>query len=126
MLAARRDALSSTRCTTTSSGSELRVCNSSWSVVVLGISRPFLLPATAGARQIAGQSAPQWQAAPASGSNQATPRSSQRQPRGRERGGEARSERRDAPAHMRPMIRVPAIDVRTIGIVSASSDSNTL
>jgi hypothetical protein len=31
----------------------------------------------------------------------------------------------DAPAHIRPMIRVPATDVRTMGIVSASSDSNT-
>ena len=51
----------------------------------------------------------------------------------RERGGEIYIYGRqrsgqdgDAPAHMRPMIRVPAIEVRTIGIVSASSDSNTL
>lgn len=41
---AQNGSLSSTRCTTTSSGSEFRVCSSSWSVVVLGISRPFLLP----------------------------------------------------------------------------------
>ncbi len=32
------------RCTTTSSGSALRMCSSSWSVVLLGTSRPFLLP----------------------------------------------------------------------------------
>ena len=35
---------SSMRCTTTSSGSVLRMCSSSWSVVLLGTSSPFLLP----------------------------------------------------------------------------------
>ena len=86
--------LSSTRCTTTSSGNEFRVCSSSWSVVVLGISRPFLLPAS-------------------------------RSPRLSEQGPRCGKQRAYAPTHIRPMIRVPATDVRTIGMVSASSDSNT-
>ena len=47
------DSRSSTRCTTTSSGSALRMCSSSWSVVVLGKSSPFLLP---GGRRAAGVS----------------------------------------------------------------------
>jgi hypothetical protein len=72
------DALSSTRCTTTSSGSEFRTCNSSWSVAVLGISRPFLLPAvsTSSARHGAARA-------------QMARRNSQRQPPKASSGGRA-------------------------------------
>lgn len=74
------------------------MCSSSWSVVVLGINRPFLLPATRGSVRTLG--AQEFLA----------------------QGAQLHAH---APAHIRPMIRVPATDVRTMGIVSASSDSNT-
>lgn len=44
MHAPSADKRSSMRCTTTSSGMLLRMCSSSWSVVLLGTSRPLRLP----------------------------------------------------------------------------------
>ena len=39
--------------------------------------------------------------------------------------GHRRSGKTHVPAHIRPIIRVPAMEVRTMGTVSASSDSKT-